>query len=107
MSDAEDLEKDLASAAASKITEGFNQLSAGLQSLQQQAELAEQEEQKAMKRQASLHQIRPKICPQMHPHLLLAGLRKYCRLEYCAFGLQCTAVLGSSVSMEPFNCAPR
>ena len=51
MSDVEDLEKDLATATATKITEGFTQLSEGLQTLQQQAEQAELEEQKAMKRQ--------------------------------------------------------
>ena len=51
MSDQEELDKDVASSTAAKITEGFTQLSAGLQSLQQQAEIAEQEEQKAIKRQ--------------------------------------------------------
>ena len=51
MSDGEDNNKDLANATAAKITEGFTQLSEGLQTLQQQAELAEMEEQKAMKRQ--------------------------------------------------------
>ena len=58
MSDGEDIEKDPAAAAASKITEGFTQLSEGLQTLQKQAELAEQEEQNAK---------RPRINPPEHP----------------------------------------
>ena len=49
MSD-EEGDKDLSAATASKISEGFTQLSSGLQTLQQQAEQAEKEEQQAMKR---------------------------------------------------------
>lgn len=49
MSDTEEI--DISANTATKITEGFNQLSAGLQTLQQQAQMAEEEEQKAMKRQ--------------------------------------------------------
>ena len=51
MSENEDLDKDLSAVTATKISEGFSQLSAGLQTLQQQAEQAEKEEQQAIKRQ--------------------------------------------------------
>ena len=49
MSD-EEPDKDLSAATAAKISEGFTQLSSGLQTLQAQAEQAEKEEQQAMKR---------------------------------------------------------